>query len=96
MDAASQEARSEAERRRWFAAASAAVERRQASALRSARSRIRLMRNGRIRVCRRFAFLIFIVESIWCRKRVEKKSKGAEEIDRTARFGLLGRLASQS
>ena len=39
-DPASQEARSEAERRRWFAAASAAVERRQASALRSARDRM--------------------------------------------------------
>jgi len=32
MSAASQEARAGAERRRWFAAASAAVERRQASA----------------------------------------------------------------
>jgi hypothetical protein len=69
--AASQEARAGAERRRWFAAASAAVERRQASAplpaLSHAREAKEIRRaaasadaDGRLRVCRRFAFLIFM------------------------------------
>ncbi len=67
----SQEARAGAERRRWFAAASAAVERRQASAplgVFPARGKGKrdqgarphpTMRTEGIRVCRRFAFLIF-------------------------------------
>jgi hypothetical protein len=63
MSSASQEARSGAERRRWFAAASAAVERRQASAPLPAspyagEGREIRAREG-LRVCRRFAFLIY-------------------------------------
>jgi hypothetical protein len=61
--AASQEERSGAERWRSFAAASAVVGRRQASALRTARDRIREMdADGRLRVYRRLAVLFLFGE----------------------------------
>jgi hypothetical protein len=60
--AASQEERSGAERWRSFAAASAVVGRRQASALRSARDRIPKDADGRLRVYRRLAVLFYLAE----------------------------------
>ncbi len=58
---ASQEARSGAERRRWFAAASTAVERRQASALRSARAASEDADHRKTCAWRRSASFLFVV-----------------------------------